>query len=327
MDALTDVLESARVMTSISCVAEVEGAWSMYARPRPEGVFYLIVGGSAWLQIKGEAPCALKAGEVIFLPHGHAHTLSDHPDTPAKPMEEMVQSQTDRGWGVIRCKGTATTRFVSGQVVFARSEAHPLLSVLPTLLRSSPDPAMEAHYVLLGRVVEELTLARVGGEWLLRRLVDILWVDILRVYVGTLEAGKGGWLGGLRDPQIARVLGCIHRLPQERWNLQGLAHLAGMSRSAFCLRFAESVGEPPFQYLTQWRMHIATLLLKERGESIGDIALRVGYESEGAFSKAFKRMLGVSPAGYRRNFRQQAEGETTTAVFLPSIEEDEASDS
>ncbi len=323
MDALTDVLESARLTTSISCVAEFEGAWSMYVRPRPEGVFYAVVRGQAWLQVKGESPLALQAGNVVFLPHGHAHTLSDHPETPALSMEEMVQQDADLSWGVIRSKQAGSTLVFCGRVVFDRSEAHPLFSVLPTFLRmTQDDPNFGARVEgLLQHITTEIESLRVGEEWLLRRLTDALWVIGLRAYIRSLEAGKGGWLGGLRDPQIARVLGRIHRLPQERWNLQSLAQQAGMSRSAFCLRFAESVCEAPFQYLTQWRMHIATLLLKEKGESIGEIALRVGYESEGAFSKAFKRMLGVSPAGYRRNLRQQAAAETTTAVYLPSLEE------
>ncbi|MCB9639688.1 MAG: AraC family transcriptional regulator [Myxococcales bacterium] len=327
MDALTDVLHEVRLSSAVFCQADVCAPWSVYSRPQPHGIFHAVVQGGCWLQKKGDVPRRLEAGEIVFLPFGHAHTMSDHPETPSVPIEDLVSYGEDREVGTLTIKGDGPrTLILCGRFSFERSETHPLLSSLPEFIHVRQDDPTVREWIgpTLRLLLLEMEHPQPGTETLLTRLADVLLVQGLRSCIENLEVGAGGWLEGLRDPQIARALGHIHRAPHERWSLNVLAQRAGMSRSAFCLRFSELVGVPPFQYLTQWRMHIATRYLREKGESIAKIAHQVGYESEGAFSKAFKRMLGSSPAVYRRKRNassQEAIEEKTTAVYMPTYED------
>ncbi len=197
--------------------------------------------------------------------------------------------------------GGRLTRLICGSIRFAHSATHPLLSVLPRAISVKPAPDNAAWLEATLRLIEhELTTAQPGASTLVARLSDVLLVNAIRHWVVEHAFEEGaGWVRGLTDPRVARALGCVHRDPAQPWTVDTLARRSGMSRSGFAARFAELVGESPARYLTRWRMHLAAQALRECSDSMATIAESVGYSSEHAFAKAFKRTLGVTPGAFR----------------------------
>src|SRR5207253_4752553 len=200
--------------------------------------------------------------------------------------------------------GGAETALICGSFRFEGSRTHPLLSVLPPLIHIQGDGGASSRTTewlstTLRFLAAEARHPRPGAETLISRLTDVVFVQALRAWIESQPEGVGGWLGALRDRQIAAALGQIHRQPERDWSVARLASTVGMSRSSFAARFTALVGEAPLAYLTRWRMHLAGELLRGRDLSVSEIAGRVGYESEAAFSKAFKREAGISPGAYR----------------------------
>ena len=189
-----------------------------------------------------------------------------------------------------------------GAFHFAAAGDHPLLSALPPVVHvrgegGAPLPWLRTH---LEALACEARSGRPGGAAMIARLSEVLFVHAIRAQLAELPAGSRGWLGALRDPALARVVALIHRHPERGWTVAALAREAGLSRSQFAERFAATVGHPPLTYLAQWRMHRGRALLREGGLRVGEVARRVGYGSEAAFSTAFRRSAGVAPGAYRR---------------------------
>jgi AraC-like DNA-binding protein len=189
-----------------------------------------------------------------------------------------------------------------GAFDFEHRGGHPLFDLLPRVLHI-PHAAGHSFDAILSLMAIEAESARPGKETVLRRLADILFIEVLRHWVDRQGAETRGWLGALRDPHIGQSLALIHGQPERAWAVKTLASEAALSRSAFAARFSALVGEPPLQYLTRWRMRMAARLLRTQSLGIAEVAQRVGYASEVAFSKAFKRELGVAPGAYRRQSR------------------------
>jgi AraC-like DNA-binding protein len=184
---------------------------------------------------------------------------------------------------------------------------NPLLATLPRVIharRSSSDDGVLEQLVKLA--LTESRTQRAGGDAVVARLSELLFVEIVRRHLATLPAGTASWLCGLRDESIGRVLGKLHERPAHPWSLEDLAREVGMSRSVLAERFTHFVGVPPMQYLTQWRMQLAASLLSSTTSSLAEIAERVGYGSEAALSRAYKRWVGVAPAEWRRGRRGEA---------------------
>jgi len=249
-------------------------------------------------------PQLLEAGDLVMLPRGHAHALSDDPSTPATPLMELIDKHLA---GADHCPmvcggGGDPTTLVCGYFTFDASQVHPLLTVLPPLVVVPGEGGRARSWLesSLDLVAAESVTDRPGSEILVDRLTEALFILILRSFLEEREGCNPSWMRGLRDPQIARALGMIHRQPDKRWSVEELAAGAAMSRSAFSTRFRELVGEPPLAYLTRWRMHMAANHLRDDQLTMLEVAQRVGYQAEASFSKVFKRAWGVAPGAYRR---------------------------
>lgn len=310
MDALTDILETVHLRGTVYCRSELTAPWGM-AVPRSRAAqFHVVRRGRCWLRLEDDgaearAPALLEAGDVLVLPLGHAHVLADSPATRALPLADLVAASGGvcGATPLVHGGGGEAVTLICGYFEFETGAAHPLLEVLPPviLLRGEGGHARSWLMSTLDLIADEATAGRPGGETLVDRLTEAMFIQVLR---STIEAEAGrlspSWLAGLRDGSIAKALGLIHRQPEERWTVESLAEGAGMSRSAFATRFRELVGEPPLQYLTRWRMQVAAGRLRSTGSTLSEIAGQVGYETEASFSKVFKKLLGVSPGAFRR---------------------------
>jgi AraC-like DNA-binding protein len=312
MDVLTDVLNTVRV--SAACYGRVEAAapWGIQVGLGEDPKFHVILQGRCWLEVEGQGEAVeLEAGDLFALPHGHAHALRDAPGTQAINLEELFERNapdaiTDEqrcAGGVLRVGGSGeSTLLVSGRVRFDDPRNNPVLRVLPPLVLIRGKDGRAVHWLesTLRFIACEASSNRPGAETVINRLADVLFIQIVRGYLASTPEDTRGWLRALSDAQIGASLGLIHQRPESNWTVASLANKVGMSRSTFAGRFAELVGEPPLHYLTRWRMQKAAALLRDGQATLADIADRVGYESEAAFSKAFKRWVGTAPGAYRR---------------------------
>ena len=302
-DALTDILESIRMEGSVFSRAALAAPWGVESGTTPTGMFHAVVSGNAWVKlVEGDAPIPLERGDIVMMPFGHNHLLTDAPGTATRPIADLNSvDQFGRGRLIVAGEGPRTS-LICGTVRFDKGSAHPVLSMLPPLMhiRDHAGRMSGATETLVGLIAEEMDHPGAGSETVVARLTDALVVHVLRNYIESLPDSEAGWLAALKDPPIRDALGLIHRNPERSWTAAELGRLVGMSRSGFFRRFREAVGETPAQYLTLWRIHIATRLLKDGGVSVGAVAHRVGYATEAAFSNAFQRVMGVRPGAYRR---------------------------
>lgn len=263
--------------------------------------------GSGWTNVPGSSPVRFSAGDIVVFPHGDPYALLSAPDqapefTPDASIEflrAMAASElpfvvTEGGGGANRA------RFVCG---FLGCDAHPFNPLLATLPRLMHVQRPQNGHDLLDRLIE-LTLAeapvrRVGGECIRLRLSELMFVEVVRRYLETLSENQTGWLAGLRDPSIGRAIARLHERPGHPWTLEELAREAGMSRSVLADRFAHLVGYPPMRYLTLWRIQVAARMLADGEAKVAAVGREVGYASEAAFSRTFKKVTGVSPATWR----------------------------
>ncbi len=302
-DALADILSSIRMEGSVFSRAALAAPWGVESGTTPTGMFHAVVSGGAWIElVGGDAPMRLERGDIVMMPFGDNHLLKDTPSTATKPIAELnAVDQFGRGRLIVAGEGPPTS-LICGTVSFDSGAVHPVLSMLPPLLhvRDHGGRVASATETLVGLIADEMDHPGPGTETVIARLTDALVVFVLRKYIEDLPEGQGGWLAALKDPPIREALGLIHRNPERSWTAAELARLVGMSRSSFFARFRSSVGETPAHYLTVWRIHVATRLLKEESISVGAVAQRVGYATEAAFSNAFQRVTGVRPGAYRR---------------------------
>ena len=303
-DVLTTVMDAVRLRSRVFCRSELKAPWGLALKRSDYAHFHVIERGGAWLRIEGQEPVALAGGDLVVVPHGTGHTLTDSPATKARPLAEMAGRRAgEAGCVVMRGGGEgAETQLVCGSFRFERREAHPLLELLPPLvhLRPAQTPAAEWLEATLRFLAWETREAKPGTETIVSRLTDVIFVQVLRAWIESLPEGRGGWMGALRDRQIGAALAHVHRSPERDWTNASLAEAVGMSRSRFAARFTALVGEPPLTYLSRWRLETAAGLLQDGALGLAEIAARVGYESEAAFSKAFRRRFGAPPGAYRR---------------------------
>lgn len=302
MDVLTEVLDSLRFKSGLFCRAHLSAPWGLHFSPAPCAVFHVVDRGRCWLQLEGgREPVALASGDFIMLPQGEAHCITDDLSTPAAIPVTIGKTLPLTCQTLDFTHGAAYTSLLCGIFDLEQSQRHPLIPLLPALIhiRGEQGHMVEWLDTTLKFLASETGSDRPGNSAVIKRLSDILFIQAIRYWMGAAPAGEGGWLRALRDPQISSALALMHRQPQDAWSVEGLAKEVAMSRSAFAARFNALVGLPPLRYLTQWRMHQVASRLARGERDLKKIAQDVGYESEFALSKAFKRQFGLPPREYR----------------------------
>jgi len=314
VDAFSDVLRVIRLSGGVFLEAQLSAPWLMKGRLSPDDckafqvapslviASHFVVSGQMQLQVGDDEPMTVRAGELVLLPHNDVHAFGSQLDIEPFSQPEAVKSKAAGEFTRIDLGGGGeATQLLCGYLGSDHAFG-PLLSSLPSVLkldvRSTPLGAwVESSFRF---AVSQIAAGRVGSTTVIAKLSELLFVEAVGQYIAGLPDDKQGWLAGLRDAQIGKALALLHAKPAMGWSAEALASEVGMSRSGFAERFTTLVGQPPMQYLTNWRMQLAAQRLRESPESIATIGFGVGYDSEAAFSKAFKREIGVAPAAWRR---------------------------
>lgn len=320
MDALSDVLRVAHLTGGVFLRAEFFAPWCIMSRLTPEHcspvlgpashmmIFHYVAEGDLHIQIEGEREEGLiETGEVVLLPRNDVHLMGSDLSLPAVPGKQVIRPPRDGGLFSIHHGGTGScTRMVCGFLGCAGTEGNPVISSLPPLLRVKLKQGGAAEWIrsTFQYAAEEVSAGRPGSETVLAKVSELLFVEAVRRYVEELPDGSTGWFSGLRDPHVARALTVLHRDITRHWTVDDLGREVGMSRSALADRFIRLIGVPPMHYLATWRMQVATQRLRNTSDSLAQVAEAVGYESEAAFSRAFKKAFGTAPATWRRSNRQ-----------------------
>jgi AraC-like DNA-binding protein/mannose-6-phosphate isomerase-like protein (cupin superfamily) len=299
MRAPIAVLQSLQIRSAVYCRVELHGHWALHFAATHCASFHVIEHGSAWICVEGHEPLALKSGDFVVITQGAAHDITTDRCLPSLATIYLGDDQNHE----YRCEaygeGDNPTALTCGTFDLDRHDHQKLFGLMPPVLlvRSIEDEWLAPT---LRMFAAEARNPQPGSQTMLRRLADMVLIQVVRYWLATATHPAHGWVGALRDPQIAQAIGLIHQEGAQHWTVQELAQMVGMSRSAFSARFSELVGEAPMSYLVGWRMQTAERLLTTERLQLIDVAERVGYTSEAAFSKAFKRERGMSPSSYRR---------------------------
>lgn len=272
------------------------------ARLRHVSVFHLVAEGGCWLETEDGEVHALEAGDAVLLPFTAAHRFwSGEPEGFAYGPDLITQGPVSGVGVVAHGGGGAATRLVCGFLESAELLPAPLFRALPPLLieRTGDDPVAGSLAATATQILRQVDVAAPGTPFLLGRLMELLFVEVLRRHAARLPEGAGGILAATRDPVVAKAISCMHQDPARRWTIDALAAEARASRTVLGERFNQTLGKPPIEYLTGWRIQLAAERLRAGPEPLGRIAEGVGYDSEAAFSRAFKREMGVSPGTWR----------------------------
>jgi AraC-like DNA-binding protein len=330
-DTLSDVLRTVRLRTAVFYYVSCEGEWAAEAptsrdiaaavMPEAEHVmeYHVLTAGECWAGLVGEAPVKMRRGDIVLLPHGDAHVVSSAPGMRADPAVDSYfeVSRTQRPFRIhydsaqaslvdydreppqpAGAPGAAT--FVCGFIGCDLKPFNPLVATLPRLLHLPAEGRSALSEQFATFAATESAARRPGSEALLERLSEMMFVDAIRRHVEHMPEQSTGWLAGLRDRYVGRALALLHERPAAPWTIEDLSGQVGLSRSALHERFVSLIGQPPVQYLTNWRMQLASRLLLEGRSTVATVAVDVGYDSEAAFARAFKRLVGMPPAAWRR---------------------------
>jgi AraC-like DNA-binding protein len=316
-DALSDVLKSVR-LTGAAFFEVVASAPWVAEQPTREMVlpkilpgaghlisYHVVIEGSCYAAMLGHEAVPLIEGEVIVFTKGDAHVMSSAPGMRAEPVTQAELDATTAGplpfFRRVGTGGTPSVKLVCGFLACDAHPFNPLLDNLPPIIKAGwvdgDNTSWLAEFIRLA--VAETSSKRAGGESVLARLSELMFIEVVRRHLESLPPGKAGWLAGLRDPSVGKALSLMHARPAHAWTIEELARDVAASRSVLAERFNELVGLPPMHYLANWRMQIAAGLLTS-GLNIAAVAAQTGYGSEAAFSRAFKKMVGVPPSAWRQ---------------------------
>lgn len=303
-DPLGEALHFLRMEGVFYCRSEFSEPWAIDLPAFNDSMmFHVVTAGRGVLMVKGAEPCPLAPGGLVLVPHGRGHRLASGPRVPAAKLFDLPRQLVSDRYEILRHGGGGgATTIICGVVRFDHPGARQLIRLLPKTISIDALSSPEAEWMqsTLRLIAAEAGEPRAGGETVITRLADILVIQAIRSWIASDPAARTGWLGALRDRQIGRAIALIHRDPAGNWTLAALASEAGMSRSSFAARFTELVGEPAMRYATRWKMHAAQMWLKTDAAPLSEIAERLGYDSEAAFSRAFKRLVGVPPGAMRK---------------------------
>lgn len=326
-DALSDLLRAVRLRGAVFYYVSNWGEWAAEASPAGEIAaavmpgaehvmeFHMVAKGSGWAAIREVAPVRLESGDIVMFPHGDAHVISSAPGVKPERIEadwvfatrhepKPVPIAFHRGVlepGSPAPLADADTVLVCGFLGCDLRPFNPLVAALPRLLHLPAGRAGDWVARVIDQAVSESTQRGPGADAVLERLAEMMFVDTARRYLDSLPEDATGWLAGLRDRYVGRALSLLHQFPERPWTIDDLGRQVGLSRSALHERFTQFLGQPPMQYLANWRIQVGSRRLRETPQTVASIALDVGYESEAAFSRAFKRLVGLPPGAWRRS--------------------------
>lgn len=316
-DALSDVLRTVRLTGATFFDVIAKAPW-VAEQPTPEMVlpkilpgaehlisYHVVTEGSCFANIIGEEPMQVAAGEVVVFTHGDPHVLSSSPGMRAAPFDaadiDAVTANQLPFFATYSDGDGPTTKVVCGFLACDARPFNPLLENLPPVIKAGDKDGKDAGW--LGQFIRfammESADKRAGGESVLAKLSELMFIEVVRRYLETLPPERAGWLAGLRDPFVGKALSLMHAAPAKDWTIEDLAKDVGLSRSVLAERFTDLVGIPPVHYLAKWRMQIASSLLIG-GANVATVAAETGYGSEAAFSRAFKKIVGMPPSEWRR---------------------------
>ena len=323
-DALSDVLRTVRLTGAAFFDVVARAPWVAEQPPREMVLprilpgagqlisYHVVTEGRCFANIIGGAPVEVAAGEVIVFTRGDPHTMSSSPGLRAAGpnMEALEGAASQRPFFTsIGADGPVTARLVCGFLACDVQPFNPLFDNLPAVIKAG-DGAESGGW--LGQFIHvaaaETASKRAGSESMLARLSELMFIEVVRRHLERLPPEQTGWLAGLRDPQVGRALSLLHARPAEDWTIEGLAREVALSRSVLAERFTALVGMPPIQYLARWRMQMAAGLLSCGNRSMAEVAAEIGYGSEAAFSRAFKKLVGVPPSAWRQRPASAAAG-------------------
>ncbi|RZL86222.1 MAG: AraC family transcriptional regulator [Variovorax sp.] len=304
IDPLGEALHFLRMSGIFYCRSEFSAPWGLALPAMADSLmFHVVTSGQCWLEVEGAEPCLLQPGDFALVAHGEGHRLASDVGGEAAPLFDLPRELVSERYEILRHGGGgAGTQLVCGAVRFDHPAAHRLVKLLPGVIRIEARSPSEADWIgsTLRLMAAEARALQPGGETIVTRLADILVVQAIRSWMAQDPAAQTGWLGALQDRQIGRAITLIHRDCARPWTLASLASEVAMSRSAFAARFTALVGEPAMQYVGRWRMQLALTRLQETDAHLADLASCFGYQSEAAFSRSFKRYIGISPGAARR---------------------------
>jgi AraC-like DNA-binding protein len=333
-DPLSDVLSSVHLRGAVFYYVSFGDEWAAETpasqvlaqalMPGAEHVlaYHLVVKGAGWAATDGQPPVRLAAGDIVMFPRGDAHVLTSAPGLRAQRDDSNWQYVTRNDpkpiavayhRGVLRPGADlpadeARTVFVCGFIGCDLRPFNPLIAALPRLLHLAAGGVGAWVAPVLHQAVSESRQRRPGSAAVLERVSEMVFVDAARRYLETLPADASGWLAALRDRHVGKAIALLHGKPAEPWTMDELGRQVGLSRSALHERFLALVGQPPMQYLTHWRLQLGAGLLRDGPQKVAAIAQEVGYDSEAAFARAFKRLVGQPPAAWRRGQRSPDPG-------------------
>ena len=314
-DALSDVLRVVRLLGGVFLHAEFTAPWCVLSRAEPEDcglllpevdhiiLYHYVLEGRMAVDVADGRAIEVTAGQAVVLPHNDVHRMGSDLDLRPVPSHDISQLGTDGSLAEIRHGGGgARTRLICGFLGCRHISGNPLLDALPPVLRLDMREGAAAEWIRSSFTfaADEIAAGRAGSATVLAKLSELLFVEAVRSHVDELPAEQTGWLAGLKDPCIAHALALIHGRLNEPWTVGRLAREVGLSRSVLAERFTRLIGESPMRYLFRWRLQVAAQRLSTSHEAMARIALEVGYESEAAFNRAFKRLFGAPPATWRK---------------------------
>lgn len=314
MDALSETLRVVRLVGAIFISARFTAPWcyespeASHAAPVLEPgaervvIFHLVTEGECWVEMQGMPPLKLQAGDAVVFPQGDGHLMNSEPGLLPAKEADLCKVLARRPRQLAYGGGGATTRLVCGYLACDATLAKILLDGLPRVVRvnvrgSNAGIWLEAS---VRYALAEARSPRPGGAGVLAKLAEVLFIEVLRLHMHEQGDGRTGWLAGLADRVVGPALNAMHAQPERPWTLELLANVANTSRSVLAERFHHLVGRAPIQYLTQWRMVLAASLLNGSNMSLGRVAEAVGYQTDSAFSRAFRREYGSPPATWRK---------------------------
>ena len=320
-DVLSELLSAVRLSGSVFFDVHATAPWVAEAPPAAQIAndvtpgaqhaieYHVITRGSCWITLLGDGafePVRLTDGDIAVIPHGEPHVVASAPGLRAEPDMEIHRRPQDSSALPFKLRtggaGPSDAHAICGFFSCDLRPFNPLIASLPRFIRVGRDSS-PAPPGLLDQFIQVATAEsnnrRAGSQSVLNRLSELLFVEVIRLHMEQLGDANTGWLAGLRDPRVGRALTLLHARPAYAWTLEELAAEAAASRSTLADRFVQMIGCAPIQYLTQWRMQIAARRLAEPGSKVALVAHDVGYESEAAFSRAFKKFVGCSPSEWR----------------------------